>query len=224
MTTAARLALLSELRGGVIGLTSAYLCMAANGTPDYPLLGAADRETFEHFVSSGLLLHVVEEQKQLANDEATAAGHPLPTSIIGEVCAARVRFGEPLPQADRDRLSCHVNELIAVRKRIETARRLSLLSGDSAATDKPATAAKLPPPIPRSPLLTAVALTEALGLPPDRDEAVAAFLRRLADADPAVRDSHEAPRKGEPHHSYRVPRVWPALLEQLPRWNPVAIP
>jgi hypothetical protein len=75
------------------------------------------------------------------------------------------------------------------------------------------------PEMPRAKLLPVTALVEALALPPTREEAVDAVLRRLAEANPACRESFENSRKGEPRYAYRVSLVWPSLLEALPRWK-----
>lgn len=78
---------------------------------------------------------------------------------------------------------------------------------------------KLIPPEPSSRLLPIEAIVEALGLPQSKFGAVEKVLARLHKDNAGVRTMVETPRKGEPHYVYRVPLVWPVLIDALPRWK-----
>jgi hypothetical protein len=75
------------------------------------------------------------------------------------------------------------------------------------------------PQQPRAKLMDAAGLTEALGLPAEDEEKVAKALKRYYDKNHGCAEHIDTPRRGESPTIYRVPLVWPHLIEQLHRWT-----
>ena len=207
--------------GCVTLLVRAYLCMRANGTNDHQTVPEEYRSWFEYWTREGLLWALVEHIRHGALIESQCYGFHLEDVALTPTCMHGVALGQQsLTDRDHNELSLAIDHLMALDRRISAAEELRDLR--EAARTRPSIVVRgieRGPQKPRSKLLPASALVDALGLPPEREPAVTQALRRLSESNPSAKSTVENPRRGEPTVVYRVDIVWPALVEALPRWR-----